>query len=1438
MRRFPLPFLAVILPIAAVLATTHRAFAAYDVYLPVAFGPPPHAPSTSVPGAATRTPWPTAIPTLAVSEMRHFTNPNNVDGLAIDERRDAVWTVGQGGLVRWAGAGTDAPAPTVFNKDAQFFEADLTVGDDGTVWVPNSYGAGRLSRTEEWSWLMSPMRLQPEGYVGQNDFYRAAADHDGGVWFTHRDGALRLRPGRAWEPAKLGDPNALWDVLDPVVAANGDVWFGLTYISGRKDIGSGVVVRRVDGRWENFTERTSAPSLNILQDLAVGEDGTVWVIDQFGRYGEVAQLRPNAAAFTLANLGDLGVIWRDANEHLGGGDAISIAVDEIGRPWLASEHTLFVPVDAGAQQWRAEPVAGAIREFETRPDGSAWLATSQGLIRRTPDGRYTTLAAPGVPSNRAFAVALGPHGVFVGTDHGLSMIDPNSGIAATVGDSAVADADINDIALAADESVWLATGAGVSMRGRQGDWRTFTTADGLLEAVAGKLAIGGDGAVWCTSGDPRTGARGAPSTHGVNLRTPDGRWRAFTIDDGLPDLQATSIIARRDGSIWVGFDAASADAPLVRDRLNLSLFAPPARWLAVQVPAAVQTQAIQAMVEDGAGALWLLTTGGLARLSADGSWRTYEEEPAWRLNPAQTNPTLEAGLAVDDAGNVWASAGGRLMLIRPDGTRASVYGDLNGNDVTDVALGSDGRVWLSLFFGGVRSFRPSVSTNPSAVAQRAFAAPASHVRAEDALAPISARLDEQLASRVHLPYLARQHILPSHASAPPPTAVPRRDGGLPIRALGAVASANETESIVIDPATGDVWVASAHGGVVRWSAAGVELGRFTVADGLPTNRTHGVAIGGDGTVWVATERGAARRAVDGTWATVRPPLEGGASMLPSGTSFDEARDYLSGVAVDVQGGVWFGRPFGVVRLGPDGRWETPDWSQPPRYDVKVASIRPAANGDVWVGTLYDGLHVRRADGRWEWHNVNGFERVSDVAFAPDGDVVAIHGSAEVDDAGATFVPLSRLGTDGVWRTQRLGPLVIENSCEPTRLAIDLRGRIWVACANGRLIVPDPLVPNRWRVESDAEGLRIVYVGGLADLALDDAGVAWIATDAGLHRRGAEGAYVRCLAAGLHGAAGEVVAAGKGGVWFGGSTVDGVSHQAADGTWSSVAEAAGQPLVNVFDIAVGSDGAAWFGLADGVVRRDGAGTWGSLGAIGDSFFGRVTHVAVAPDGTGWWLQPYAAYRNGGRVPDRSVCHAPARGGAATCDGSSAGLPRAIPSALAVATDGTVWVAFYGSDGESSGVAEPPVLARRSSGGAWSRVALPASIGAVSAGLAIEPSGALWLRQATTVARRDPDGRWTTATDDPTLALDPSRTLSWPPEPGAPEATGFAVTSTGQLWVGGGSAGVSVRLPDGTWRSLDMVDGLPPGIISDIAPAADGRVWLGTTVDGAWAVTPAP
>ncbi|MCC7020174.1 MAG: hypothetical protein IT332_10490 [Ardenticatenales bacterium] len=703
MRRTTL--LTALLLVAAAIASIHRAYAATDLYFPVAYGRPPRAPSTPVPGTATRTPHPTAYPTLHVADVRYFTNPNDIDALAIDERRDAVWTIGNGGSVRWSAAGSEAPEPAVFNEHERRFADDLAVSDDGSLWVPDWNGVHRRTPAGAWTWLPSPERLRYDGAFGGDDFERVAADHDGGVWFASRDGAMRRKAGRAWEPARLGDPERIAEVGDPVAASNGDVWFGFMLRTDTGRMTAGVVVRRADGRWESFTDGSSAPQFALLGDIAVGPDGTVWAVGQFGIEPEVERLRPNGAAFEQAVLGDLGATWRAADANGDIGNVESIAVDAAGRPWLASMRALVVPQDPDARTWRVEVMDDEIRDFALRPDGSAWLSTPRGLVHRSAAGRYTTFMVPGLPSERVRALALGSGGVWVATDGGIATISASGRIETYAHEVGATGSPVNDVAAAADGSVWLSTARDIGHRDLQGRWSWFTAREGLIDAPAGPLAIDRDGGVWCIAGHPRAEGQPADAQYGVNQRQPDGRWRTFGTADGLPNLRGRSILARRDGSVWVGFDAATADSEPARDRFNLVRNAPSAAWFGVQTPAAVQSQAIVAMAEDSGGALWLLTQKGLARLAADGTWRTYEDEPAWRLRPSTENSTTETALVVDDGGNVYTGTGGALARIRPDGTRAGAWSWLNGNDVTDAVIGPDGRVWLALAFGGVRSFR-------------------------------------------------------------------------------------------------------------------------------------------------------------------------------------------------------------------------------------------------------------------------------------------------------------------------------------------------------------------------------------------------------------------------------------------------------------------------------------------------------------------------------------------------------------------------------------------------------------------------------------------------------------------------------------------------------------------------------------------------------------
>lgn len=179
----------------------------------------------------------------------------------------------------------------------------------------------------------------------------------------------------------------------------------------------------------------------------------------------------------------------------------------------------------------------------------------------------------------------------------------------------------------------------------------------------------------------------------------------------------------------------------------------------------------------------------------------------------------------------------------------------------------------------------------------------------------------------------------------------------------------------------------------------------------------------------------------------------------------------------------------------------------------------------------------------------------------------------------------------------------------------------------------------------------------------------------------------------------------------------------------------------------------------------------------------------------------------------------------CFGPADGLPAGIPSAIAAASDGSVWVGFFGDD-ESDGVAAPPTLARYAPGTGWQAIALPAGVGSTGVfGMAVDAELSLWVRTADGLLRRDRAGGWTSSEQDRTFALPFIDTEYEEPR------RALAVAPDGSLWVGDLPDGLRVRRPDGTWRALRRGDGLAATHVTDIAFGPDGRVWLGTAHEGA-------
>jgi ligand-binding sensor domain-containing protein len=641
---------------------------------------------------------------------------------------------------------------------------------------------------------------------------------------------------------------------------------------------------------------------------------------------------------------------------------------------------------------------------------------------------------------------------------------------------------------------------------------------------------------------------------------------------------------------------------------------------------------------------------------------------------------------------------------------------------------------------------------------------------------------------------------------------------LAIDRLEAFVDSDDLTSVAVDPKAGEVWTTSVSGGVTRWSGSGKALAQFTVADGLPSNAANDIAFAPDGTVWVATDLGAGRRSPDGVWTTVRPPLPSDFPITVDQGDGDirteRVGNALIKVAVDTQGGVWFGAVMGVARLGPDGDWEQPPWG----IDKvnKVGCIRPAPNGDVWIGTLYDGLQVRRADGQWQsWETIGrqSTPRVWDVGIRPDGRVLALHGS--VEPVGSLWRPeMSILTEDGQWVSVELGAVAMEPNGEAAYLALDGQGQPWIGWQYGVMTVPDADAPGGARVEGQAEGLQVYTIYGLTDIALDGDGTAWLATDVGLYERTPDGRYSRFQAAAIGDAGGSVVAASPAGVFLGGG--DGIVERRAAGSLAPFDPSDTYDLSIVDDIAIGADGAVWVATGGGVVGRMKSGALPlRMSVAEDDPRGRVTALAIDADGSVWWLAPYTQVQIVCTTADDPFFR---------CFGPADGLPANTPSAIAAGSDGSVWVGFYGDDDAGGGGATQE-LARYAPGDGWRTIELPAGAGAGSAfALAVEGDGALWVRTAAGLSRRDKAGAWTTPEEDPSLAApfidleteDPSRAL--------------AVGPDGSLWVGDLPDGLRVRLPDGSWRALRSGDGLAATHITDFAFGPDGSIWLGTAHNG--------
>jgi diguanylate cyclase (GGDEF)-like protein len=302
--------------------------------------------------------------------------------------------------------------------------------------------------------------------------------------------------------------------------------------------------------------------------------------------------------------------------------------------------------------------------------------------------------------------------------------------------------------------------------------------------------------------------------------------------------------------------------------------------------------------------------------------------------------------------------------------------------------------------------------------------------------------------------------------------------------------ADSTWAIAEDPA-GDLWVATEGGGIARWDARGDRFVPYPLGDEPALAVARVLHLDADGAVWVGTREGGLARLDPTTGQVTRFRHRPDDDRTPSD-------DAVFAIAAGGDGSLWLGTEKGVDRF--DRRTGQVVLRVPlgtAANDRRVRALREDRDGVLWIGTYGGGL-VR-------FEPESGATRTfrhdpTDPASLPHDRVRAVledaAGRLWVGTAGGLALLDRRGGTFQVYRHERADPGSLGDD-DVLSLFQDRGGVLWVGTRSGGL--------NRWHPKSWSFGHHAPGEGSLADgtvtsFAESGSGELWIGTlGGGLHR---------------------------------------------------------------------------------------------------------------------------------------------------------------------------------------------------------------------------------------------------------------------------------------------------------------------------------------------------
>ncbi|MGD8395275.1 MAG: two-component regulator propeller domain-containing protein [Candidatus Eiseniibacteriota bacterium] len=410
------------------------------------------------------------------------------------------------------------------------------------------------------------------------------------------------------------------------------------------------------------------------------------------------------------------------------------------------------------------------------------------------------------------------------------------------------------------------------------------------------------------------------ATEGGVFRREDGRWVAR--GNGVDPTRPPRELAHFDGDLVLG--VRSGDSVYRLDDASLT-------WTALG--AGFGAGRPIAGLREVRGRLWAATDRGLWVLGTDMTWRALPSPDPPSSTFIGTDFDYVDVVAMN--GGAWAVT--RSLVTRFDGDAWSGLrrgaGGIENTAIRRLAIDGDGNLFVGHCCCGTGT-TCRVDQLDAALGGGAIALPA-----YDAFAAVTAPDGRIWFGSVETDQSNGEGLYRYDPGTGELVQYTRSGGG------GAVPldlSSTSITALAIDT-RGRLWIGHQSEGVQVWSDPGNpasslrSLDQFS--DGLPSNRTTGLAAAPDG-VWVATSSGLGK--VNEDLLVVRTVL---GDVLPSAA--------VNAVAVDGCGRVWVATGAGVARLTGTGEIEAlyDDSTTPGPADERVSAIAvDAAAAEVWLAT--------------------------------------------------------------------------------------------------------------------------------------------------------------------------------------------------------------------------------------------------------------------------------------------------------------------------------------------------------------------------------------------------------------------------------------------------------------------------------------------------------